>query len=276
MVLINCSYRNQMRNPLKSFAKSVLDRCLLRSGDLYLGQKLNALFPNEAANQLFYDVANFVVYNQVAGDYLEFGVYQGDSLAKMYHSLLFQWETYKNHAAQFNHKYDSSYWQDIRFIAFDSFAGLPATQSKDTPEHFSRAGIYSMPLERFWKNIKDKGVEASKVITVPGWFDDTLATDVAKKHEIYKASIVFVDCDLYESAVPIFRFISDLIQDGTVIIIDDFFRYKGHPKKGIRRAFSEWLEKSPHIAVSELTRCWANRVVFVCHLAHEGIENISL
>jgi O-methyltransferase len=257
-----------MRNPVKSFAKSVLDRYLLHRLDLYLGQKLNDLFPKEAARQLFYDVANFVVYNQLAGDYLEFGVYQGDSLVSMYQSLLFQWETYTKHAVQFNHKYDSSYWQNMRFIAFDSFAGLPATQSKDTPEHFSRSGIYSMPIERFWTNVKHKGVEASKVVTVPGWFGDTLTSDVAKKHKISRASIAFIDCDLYESAVPVFRFITDLIQDGTVIIIDDFFRYKGHPQKGIRRAFSEWLEKFPHIAVSELTRCSANRVVFVCHLAH--------
>lgn len=265
-----------MRNPLKRLAESVLDRYLRQRIDFYLAHKLNGLRPDDADHQLFYDVANFVVYNQVAGDYLEFGVYQGDSLAKMYQSLLFQWKAYKKHAAQFHHKYNSSYWQDMRFIAFDSFAGLPATQSNDTPVHFSTAGIYSMPVERFWTNIKDKGVQASKVITVPGWFDDTLTTAVAKKHEICKASIIFVDCDLYESAVPIFRFITDLIQDGTVIIIDDLFRYKGHPQKGIRRAFSEWLEKSPHIAVSELTRCWANRVAFACHLANCRIENILL
>src|SRR5437879_1200470 len=104
-----------MQNPVKKFAKSVLDRYLLHQVDLYLGQKLNDLFPNAAARQLFYDVANFVVYNQVIGDYLEFGVYQGDSLVSMYQSLLFQWETYTKHAVQFNHKCDSSYWQNMRF-----------------------------------------------------------------------------------------------------------------------------------------------------------------
>jgi O-methyltransferase len=255
-----------VKNLFRPIWRHTIDTYLRPQIDRLVEAKLQHLVKYQSADQLFYDVANFVVYNQVQGDYLEFGVYEGNSLAKMYQYLLFFSQTFKNHAALFNHEHNASYWQGIRFIAFDSFAGLPASQNEDTPAHFAKAGIYSMPLDRFMANIEEKGVDTSKVITIPGYFDETLTNDLAKTHAIQKAGIIFIDCDLYESAIPIFRFITDLIQDGTIIIVDDFFRYKGHPHKGIRRAFSEWLEKSPHIAVSELTRCSANRVAFVCHL----------
>ena len=41
------------------------------------------------SNQLVHDVANFVVYSQIDGDYLEFGVYKGDSFCQAMMAALF-------------------------------------------------------------------------------------------------------------------------------------------------------------------------------------------
>src|SRR5256885_958502 len=100
-----------LKNLFRPIWRYSIGTYLLPHIDCMVEEKLQRLVQHQSADQLFYDVADFVVYNQVDGDYLEFGVYKGDSLAKMYQYLLSLWETYKNHATVFNHKYDSSYWQ---------------------------------------------------------------------------------------------------------------------------------------------------------------------
>jgi predicted O-methyltransferase YrrM len=108
-------------------------------------------------------------------------------------------------------------------------------------------------------------VDTSKVVLVPGWYDTSLTETAKVQKNLTAACAIFIDCDLYESVVPVFRFITSLIQDGTVIIIDDYFRYKGSPERGIQKAFNEWLAENPHLGVSELERCSANRVAFICY-----------
>ncbi len=100
---------------------------------------------------------------------------------------------------------------------------------------------------------------------VSGWFEDTLNQNTKESLSIDKAALIFIDCDLKESADQILTFITDMIHDGTVIILDDYFRYKGHPKKGVQGAFNEWRNNHSFIHTAELTRCGANRVAFVCH-----------
>ena len=69
-----------------------------------------------------------------------------------------------------------------------------------------------------------------------------------KQKEFYsgrKASFINIDCDLYESAVPVFSHIDDLVQEGTILYIDDYFSgYKGNPLKGVSKALKEWQEIS--------------------------------
>ena len=60
-----------------------------------------------------------------------------------------------------------------------------------------------------------------------------------------KIALCCIDCDLYESAVPVFNFIEPLLQEGTLIYLDDYFSgYKGSPKKGVALAFSQFQETS--------------------------------
>ncbi len=57
-----------------------------------------------------------------------------------------------------------------------------------------------------------------------------------------KASIIWVDCDLYRSAATVLDFVTPLLQDGTLIIFDDWYAYRGNPRLGEQRAFGEWTE----------------------------------
>ena len=35
-----------------------------------------------------------------------------------------------------------------------------------------------------------------------------------------------VDCDLYQSTVPVLAFLADLLQDGTVVLFDDWYCFR--------------------------------------------------
>ena len=77
---------------------------------------------------------------------------------------------------------------------------------------------------------------------IKGFFSESLA----KKPSCYgikKSRIVFIDSDTYSSAKEALIFITPTIQEGTYIILDDFFSYRGSERKGIAKAFKEFQNK---------------------------------
>lgn len=226
---------------------------------------IRRLLPREPADQLAFDVTRFVVFNQIPGDYFEFGVFQGKSFSQMYKLLERAWQGYRGNESFLGHQTDEAFFARKRFFAFDSFEGLPVSHANDTPGHFHYEGTYSASQAQFMEHIKREGIDMSRVVVVPGWFDRSLTPETKSQNDLSAAALVFIDCDLYESTVPVLNFITDLIQDGTVIVVDDYFRYRGHPEKGIQRAMNEWLSRNPDIGIQELARCSANRVAFVCY-----------
>ena len=87
--------------------------------------------------------------------------------------------------------------------------------------------------------------------TIPGYYNESLTEELKKKLPIKKASIIHVDCDLYESTVPVLHFIESYVQDGTVVMFDDWFSYKGRQDMGEARAFREWILNNPSIRAVE-------------------------
>lgn len=220
----------------------------------------------EGSDILFRDVAGFVVFNQVEGDYLEFGVFKGDSLVRVHQWMQTHWEDFRgigdDHGVSIS--LDFTFLARKRFFAFDSFEGLPTSSRADTPIHFAK-GTYSCGEAECRGNIGGQGGPTEQLVTVKGWFSHSLNAATIAHHEMKKASLIFIDCDLFEAAVEVFEFITPLIHDGTVILMDDFFRYRGHPRRGVQGAFNAWRQKHPSLSVAELARCGANRVAFVCN-----------
>lgn len=193
--------------------------------------------------------ASFMAWNQVEGDYLEFGAYTGRSLAEAYRSI---WEA-RGDVRRFigTAELESWYQKRPRFIAFDSFSGLPPGPFERHADYHE--GAYSCSEDVFLENIKNYGVDLKDVVTVPGFYDQTLNAETKQRLGIERASAIMIDCDLYESTVPVMEFITDLVRQGTIIIFDDWYRYEGRPDKGEQRACREWLEKNPQI---ELVKYW--------------------
>lgn len=208
--------------------------------------------------QCMEEAINFICASGVEGDFLEFGTYRGASLIQAYWAQrtfvehhrwsggtarlspqMLSRETFK----EFVHIITAR-----RFIAFDSFEGLPdAVRPEETP---LGAEDYACSLDEFMANLQENQVDIEKVQTVQGWFEKTLTQQTTKDLNLTAAALVHVDCDLYEPACQVLEYVTDLLVDGTVIIFDDWDLFKAHPNRGERRAFREWREAHPTVELS--------------------------
>lgn len=167
----------------------------------------------------------------VAGDYLEFGVFRGDSFIQAFNSIrhVYQWYTGQNvHSPQQRVK-AREIRDNMRFFAFDSFRGLPEPKGLDRHSRDFAEGQFACTSRAFLNRLKRNGVDLSKVVAVPGWFEDTCTEETIKKHRMSAASIVHIDCDLYESTRIVLKFVEPLLVDGTVLIFDDWYCFRANP-----------------------------------------------
>lgn len=207
--------------------------------------------------------ASFVAWNQVEGDYLEFGVAAGDSFIAAFLALESE---RREHAALGFDSPEYNRWKHDppRYFAFDSFQGLPASVGERHVDYVP--GMYGCSEVTFRANVMRGGVPEDRFATVSGFYDQSLTPDLKKSLGLTKAAMVMVDCDLYESTVPVLDFITDLVGQGTIIIFHDWFRFKGSPKQGEQRACKEWLSRNPHLELIEFWREAPQAVSFVVNL----------
>jgi hypothetical protein len=207
--------------------------------------------------------ASFATWNQVEGDYLEFGVFRGESFIAAYRALAMQRRAYtpENTAAP-----EYLAWKEHppRFFAFDSFEGLPGGTAERQTDYF--AGSYGCSEKDFKANIAADGVDLRRVVTVPGFYDRTLTPETKRQHRLTRAALVMIDCDLYESTVPVLDFLTDLVGQGTVIVFHDWFRFKGNPNAGEQRACREWLARNPQLELIEHWREGPQAISFIVSL----------
>jgi len=137
---------------------------------------------------------------------LEFGVYKAESinyLAKIFPS----------HA----------------LFGFDSFEGLP---------EYWRIGFDKSSF-----NINGTLPKVAPNIKLyKGWFQEGIPIFL-NENNVSKIALLHIDCDLYSSTVTVFEMLGHLIQDGTIIIFDEYFNYpdwQNHEYK----AFQEFVQQS--------------------------------
>ena len=63
------------------------------------------------------------------------------------------------------------------------------------------------------------------------------------------------------------EWIRPLLQDGTVLMFNDFYRFKGHPEMGERRALAEFLAANPEVLVTEYAKFASVGQAFLVHTA---------
>lgn len=169
------------------------------------------------------------------GDYLEFGVAYGGSMACMSRAL------------------DAVGATGSRLIGFDSFEGLPVgTEQEDAGVW--KAGQFRVERRFAERFLREQGVDMTRVTLVEGWFADTLNDDTRRRLELSKASVVMVDCDLRSSARDALEFCAPLIRDRAVVVFDDWHAAGLAARNlGEKRAFQEFLDHHPEFEVERLS-----------------------
>ena len=87
--------------------------------------------------------------------------------------------------------------------------------------------------------------EGERIRYIKGMFADIAKTKVMES--LRPAVIVNLDCDLYGSTVDALEMIKPKMQQGTVMMMDDYNAFCAAPDKGQRRALKEFLEKYPAV-----------------------------
>lgn len=143
--------------------------------------------PQFATVREFYRFVNNEVCGGGAIDFLEFGVFQGNSI---------RFWSEMNTAP------------DSRFIGFDSFEGLPEAWLKMSSGTFDAGGA-------------TPSVDDARVRFVKGWFQETLPgflDGFAPRSRL----VVHNDSDLYSSTLFTLARLDPLLIPGTVLIFDEF------------------------------------------------------
>ena len=164
----------------------------------------------------------------VAGDYLEFGVFTGSSFC---------------HSIRCNKKvsYLNPSLLKTRFFGFDSFSGFGEISDEDQHSFYTEENFdtdFNKVNLRVLKVAKNTSFEL-----VPGYFSDSLSSGPSR-FGIEKARIIFVDSDTYSSSSEALVFCETIVQLGTFIILDDYYSYKGSSSKGVAKAFEEFTDKT--------------------------------
>jgi O-methyltransferase len=184
-------------------------------------------FRNRSRQNVFLSIAVFCYHNQpLKGWYFEFGSHTARTMRAA-------WDA-------FHVLYDWNY------AAFDSFEGLPDLDDIDRMPIW-RKGALKTSEEDFIRIVVNHGMPREKLVTVKGFYDRSLNEETKHRFLPEQATVLYVDCDLYRSTVPVLEFAKDFLQRGTVLVFDDWFCFYGDPLRGQRRAFSEFRERYPSL-----------------------------
>ena len=222
---------------------------------------------------LFQDSSSFTQAFRIAGldgDFLEFGVRDGTSLSEAWWAawrelrrVVVDGALDRGFAAPLSGR---RAWQTgferMRFIGFDSFAGLPPATGVDAGLGGVAPGAYAASLHDALGNLRRHGTPLDSVRLVEGWFDQTLNDEQADKLDLQRLAVIHIDAKLYASAAQALAFCTPFLRDRTVIVFSDWLLFGGLPHLGSRRAFGEWRAAHPEWHATVLDRHPFGRIAF--------------
>jgi O-methyltransferase len=152
-----------------------------------------------------------------------------------------------------------------QYFAFDSFEGFPeGTNIESHPQYIP--GAVATSEAEFLRLLKTFSQSIDRVQLITGFYDKSLTTELASELSAIntKASLITVDCNLYESYRSVFAWIEQFLQPGTVLYLDDFNTHRAQPTQGPRRAWSEFTEFSKFKYEPFLPVGWCGYSFIVC------------
>ncbi|NRA91002.1 MAG: class I SAM-dependent methyltransferase [Simkaniaceae bacterium] len=193
---------------------------------------------SQVYTEAFDRAIEFVKMNQIEGDIVEFGTLEGFT-ATIFAKLMKKY--------QYNHS----------LHLFDSFEGFPEITSSVDLNSYEVSdykvwnsggmaldpGVPTLIRKRLEKIIPKEAIHIHK-----GFFSETFQKQTLKN----KPAILHIDSDLYQSAKEVLSkmFQYNLVQDGMIILFDDYNCGRANPKFGERRALKEVMDENPDYSFS--------------------------
>ena len=185
----------------------------------------------------------------LSGDYFEFGLYRGSTFA---------------HAQRTAERHLPS--SGMRFFGFDSFQGLPEPTGIDMATGEFGEGDFACTVEDVRAELDRRRVDWSRVHLIEGWYEDSLTDQLKAKLGTQRVAVALVDCDLYRSTVLVLGFLESLLQEGSILLFDDWDCFGRSDHMGERRAFREFLLANPRFTSEKWIRFGRRGQGFVMHL----------
>lgn len=168
------------------------------------------------------------------GDYLEFGIFNGNSIGSMYLAR------------------QATGAVKTKLFGFDAFEGLPAG-SENEDDGVWKKGFYTCSFEQMKECLSQRKVAPGEITWVSGWYNETLNDETVQKYGIGKFGIVFIDCDTYSSSKTVLDFLAPLITEPVIICLDDWKLNDLDIKEmGEYKSFNEFLESNTHLKAEEI------------------------
>jgi hypothetical protein len=168
------------------------------------------------------------------GDYLEFGVFNGNSIGSMVLAR------------------EAAGMGPMRLFGFDAFAGLPAGAEEEDGGVW-KMGFYACSFEKMQKCLLRRNIDPDGITWVRGWYKETLNEETIRKLSLCKIALAFIDCDTYSSSKAVFDFIAPFAVEPMIICLDDW-KLNDLDIKGLGeyKAFNEFLDCNPHLIAKEI------------------------
>lgn len=191
------------------------------------------------------------------GDYYEFGLYRG-----------YTFWCAQREAVRLG-------LDNMNFYGFDSFEGLPDVSGADRNASIFIPGDYSASKAEVTEYLTEHGFDWTRGRLIEGFFDASLTEGLKAELGMRPAALIMVDCDLYQSTVPVLKFIESLLQDGTIVMFDDWHCFGEDPTKGEPRAFAEFLRRRPDIRAEHLCDYPTYGRIYVIRLVPEAESQVG-
>jgi len=220
---------------IKKLLNKIISRYKFVRGDINLNNRTGML--HRSWGHIF--------SNHIMGDYVEFGVYKGASLAEsvyqyrqFYNWLILQKKSDEQWRQEVSKKSELN--EKVFFHGLDTFDGMPENNEqnfifkKDTFK-----SNYNEVKKRF-KNFDEK------ILLYKGLFSDNKEAFV-RNMDNRKISIANIDCDLYQSTMDAFNMIENFLQIGSIVLLDDYNSFNADNNKGQRKALIEYKSQTSFI-----------------------------
>ena len=179
-------------------------------------------------------------YGPEIGDYLEFGVSQGTSMACMHRVL------------------NKLHLDNTRLFGFDSFEGMPESAAVEDQGTW-KPGQFASTIDETKEFLNKEHVDWHRTFLIKGWFENTLNKQTTSQYGIRKAGIIMVDCDIYSAAKTSLNYSLPLIKDHSVVFFDD---WREDEKFGECKAYSEFLNENRQLQSEEIGTYYPTGKIF--------------